>query len=64
MNILIVLIIFFVFASMFIFSYRANKRIPIPEGCNIPDDLGCSACSAKGSCTVAMRNNINDEEEE
>jgi len=63
MDILIAIIIFFAFALLFVYSYKANKRTPVPKGCNVPQDFGCSACSAKSSCTVAMRK-INKKEEE
>ncbi|MCL1924834.1 MAG: hypothetical protein FWF50_04535 [Defluviitaleaceae bacterium] len=64
-SVLIAAIIFFPLVFTFLYSYKANRRMPVPEGCDTLHDHSCSACSSKGGCQMAMRTaHLNKEEEE
>ena len=64
-SILVAAIIFFPMVFLFLYSWKANKRMPVPEGCDVLADHTCSGCASKGGCQMAMRTaHLSDEEKE
>lgn len=53
MSFLVAGVIFFSLVSFFIFSYKANKSTPIPEGMEADLPI-CDSCKSIGGCKFKL----------